>query len=322
MKRKPVEKTVPSSRRTESASLPVESRKPKVRPKPATPEPAPTQSASAEKKPSLVSTGAKKNFPIVGIGASAGGLEACSDLLRHLPTDTGMAFVLVQHLDPAHESLLSSLLANTTAMRVVQVKTGMKVRPNQLYVIPPNAGMIIEKRVLKLLPRQVGAGHRRGIDIFFESLAHSQHQEAIGVILSGTASDGTLGLEAIKGEGGLTFAQDDTAKFDGMPRSAVNAGCVDFVLPPAGIARELARIARHPLLMRGKGSAGSEEPLAEFKDGFNDLLKLVRHATNIDFTLNKLGTLHRRVKRRTESCLHALTTTPRCRAARPETPTP
>src|SRR5258708_29045420 len=192
-------------------------------------------------KTSLSASLSRKSFPVVGVGASAGGLEAFTDFLKNLPSDTGMAFVLVQHLAPEHDSLLPALLANATPMPVLQVKNGMKVLPNQLYVIPPNAGMAIVDGTLRLRPRQT-QGRQRCIDTFFESLAHDRCQEAIGVILSGTASDGTLGLEAIKGEGGLTFAQNDSARFNSMPRSAIATGCVDFVLSPADIARELGRI--------------------------------------------------------------------------------
>ena len=182
---------------------------------------------------------------VVGVGASAGGLEAFTQLLQLLPTDTGMAFVLVQHLDPARESALSDILSRATSLPVREVTGDQPVAPNHIYVIPPNANLSIADAVLKLQPRQ-RAGPHRSIDYFFESLAQDQRERAIGVILSGTATDGTLGLEAIKAEGGITFAQDDSAKYDSMPRSAVAAGCVDFVLTPQDIAKELARIAKHP----------------------------------------------------------------------------
>ena len=188
----------------------------------------------------------RDSFPIVGIGASAGGLEAFTLLLHELPADTGMGFVLVQHLDPVHESALSKLLAKATAMPVREVTDNLTVQPNQVYVIPPNTILSIEQGILKLQARKRTGAAVRSIDIFLEALAQDQHERAVGVILSGTASDGTMGLEAIKAEGGITFAQDDSAKYDSMPRSAVAAGCVDLVLSPAEIAKELARIARHP----------------------------------------------------------------------------
>ncbi len=183
--------------------------------------------------------------PVVGIGASAGGLEAFTQFLRNLPADTGMAFVLVQHLDPHHESILSELLSRHTAMPVDQAVQGAAVLPNHVYIIPPNAAMKIEHGVLRLSPRSYQRGSHLPVDFFLCSLADDQKSRAIGVILSGTASDGTVGLKEIKMQGGITFAQDDSAKFNGMPRSAIAANIVDFVLPPEGIARELTRVAHH-----------------------------------------------------------------------------
>ncbi len=181
--------------------------------------------------------------PIVGIGASAGGLEAFTRLLKHLPSDTGLGFVLVQHLDPQHDSALVQLLARTTSMPVCEVTHDLPVAADHVYVIPPNTNLSIAQGRLKLQPRPQSSRAQRAIDFFFESLAQDQRERAIGVILSGTASDGTLGLEAIKAEGGITFAQDESAKYDSMPRSAVAAGCVDLVLSPERMANELARIA-------------------------------------------------------------------------------
>ena len=186
------------------------------------------------------------SFPIVGVGASAGGLVAFTELLTHLPLDTGMGFVLVQHLDPEHESALTQLLARATKMPVREITNNQRVEANHVYVIPPNTNLGIARGVLKLEPRPEMRTPHRSIDFFFESLAEDQRECAIGVILSGTATDGTLGLTAIKAEGGITFAQDDSARYDSMPRSAVAAGCVDFVLSPQDIAKELARIAKHP----------------------------------------------------------------------------
>src|SRR5205809_5006310 len=196
---------------------------------------------SAEGQPSR-----NEPFPFVGIGASAGGLDAFTQLLKHLPTDTGMGFVLVQHLDPDHESALAQILARVTSMPVREVANDLRIAPNHVYIIPPNTDMAIAQGVLKLQRRPAGRAPHHSIDFFFQSLAQDQHECAIGVILSGTASDGTLGTEAIKAEGGITFAQDKSARYDSMPRSAIAAGCVDFVLSPETIAKELARIARHP----------------------------------------------------------------------------
>ena len=153
-----------------------------------------------------VAQSGKAAFSIVGIGASAGGLEAFTELLKHLPADSGLGFVLVQHLDPTHQSALTELLGRVTGMPVSEVGNGQAVQPNHVYVIPPNAGLAIRKGVLVLQPRQQTGGAQHSIDSFFQSLAEDQHERAIGVILSGTATDGTLGLEAIKAEGGITFA--------------------------------------------------------------------------------------------------------------------
>jgi two-component system CheB/CheR fusion protein len=185
--------------------------------------------------------GVGASFPIVGVGASAGGLEALTQLLKALPADTGMAFVLVQHLAPTHASALAEILSRATMVPVVEVQDDSTVEPNHVYVIPPAQSMIVVRGTLQLQPRE---GHRihRPVDQFFRALAEDKRHQAIGVVLSGTATDGTLGLEAIKGEGGITFAQDATAQHEGMPHSAIASGCVDFVLPPDGIAREIARI--------------------------------------------------------------------------------
>ena len=233
---------------------------------------------------------------IVGIGASAGGLEAFGQLLHGLPVDTGMAFVLVQHLDPRHESILPELLSSRTQMPVVQVTDETAVRPNHVYVIPPNTTMAISGSVLHLSPRDASPERHMPIDTFFRSLAEDQKSNSIGVILSGAASDGTLGLRAIKAEGGITFAQDGTAAFDGMPRSAVHTGVVDFVLAPEQIARELAIIARHPYQV----ARVPEEPEAAIADGatMQKLIALLRVSKGVDFSQYKPATVLRRTMRR------------------------
>ena len=211
----------------------------------------------------------RKTFPIVGVGASAGGLEAFRSLLRKLPANTGMAFVFVQHLDPEHESLLTKLLSPATRMPVTEVTEGMAIEPDHVYVIPPNAAMGIRNGILHLQARkrQDGIKHMP-IDHFLQSLAENEGSRAIGVILSGVANDGTLGLTAIKAAGGITFAQDgESAKYEGMPQSAVAAGCVDFVFAPERIARELQRISLHPYLgMAERPPAGERrrEPAQDY----------------------------------------------------------
>ena len=178
-------------------------------------------------------------FPIAAIGASAGGLEAFSNLLRALPSDPGVALVFIPHLDPTHESAMVELLARTTSMPVRQAADRMLVEMNTVYVLPPNCDMTISEGVLHLARRESARGHHLPIDTFFRSLAEDQTSNAVGIILSGTASDGTLGLAAIKNAGGITFVQDfESAKYDGMPHSAVEAGVADYVLPPARIAQD------------------------------------------------------------------------------------
>lgn len=237
----------------------------------------------------------REGFPIVGIGASAGGLEAFTQMLQALPVDTGMAFVLVQHLDPTHASMLTEILSRATGMPVVEVKDQMPVAPNHVYVIPPGTNMVISQGVLQLSPRTETRVPHRPIDPFFRSLAEDQGHKAIGVILSGTATDGTLGLGTIKAEGGITFAQDDTAQHDSMPRSAVAAGCVDLVLPPDEIAKEIARIGRHPYV--APAAEGKPEKPASEPD-LGPVLELLRNATRVDFTHYKRNTLYRRITRR------------------------
>ena len=241
-------------------------------------------------------------FPIVGIGASAGGFEAFRQLLHELSRDTGMAFVLVQHLDPGHESMLTKLLSRATQMPVTEVKDGMGIEPNHVYVIPPNTTMEILDGVLRLRARDDPAARHLPVDSFFHSLAAEQGSRAIGVILSGTASDGTLGLKAIKAEGGITFAQDEgSSKYFGMPGSAVAAGCVDFVLPPEAIAAELARIGRHPYV--GVHRPSQTPPLPAEGEGAGDgqlrkIFGMLRNATGVDFTHYKYSTIKRRIARR------------------------
>jgi len=225
---------------------------------------SPKSVSSFTPSPEKTAALSQKSFPIVGVGASAGGLEAFTQFLKHLPSDTGMGFVLVQHLDPVHESALTEILSRATAMLVHEVTNNLRVEPNHVYVIPPNTAMEISQGVLKLRPRdQQARGAQHSIDAFFESLALDRGERAIGAVLSGTAADGTLGLEAIKAEGGITFAQDESAKFDSMPRNAIAAGCVDFVLTPEAIAKEVARIAQHPFVAGANGEPPLLAPEAE-----------------------------------------------------------
>jgi two-component system CheB/CheR fusion protein len=237
-------------------------------------------------------------FPIIGIGASAGGLEAFSQLLAKLTVDTGMAFVLVQHLDPRHESKLGDILAKSTKMPVLEAGQGQEVLPNHVYVIPRNTTMTLVAGKLVLVPREETRNPHLPIDMFFKSLATDRHSGAIGVILSGTGSDGTLGLEEIKAAGGITFAQDElTAKYSSMPQSAVRSGCVDVVLPPDGIAAELVRISQHPFLARHEVEK-TERPTRSDDASFQQILALLRKGVGVDFRAYRDTTIRRRIMRR------------------------
>lgn len=231
--------------------------------------------------------------PIVGVGASAGGMDAVTQLLRALPIDTGLGFVIIQHLAPDHASNLAEILSRATMMPVSEVRNESKVEPNRVYVIPPGRNMVIAGGKLQLLPQDRYA-RRHGIDQFFASLAEDCGHKAIGVVLSGAMSDGTLGLEAIKAAGGITFAQNDTAQHDSMPRSAVASGCVDFVLSPNKMADEIARIARHPYVTPApKPAELGAEPSSHAR-----IAEIVHRALGVDFTHYKASTLLRRITRR------------------------
>ena len=231
------------------------------------------------------------SFPVVAIGASAGGLAAFTALLKALPSKSGMAFVLIQHLEPNHESALTTLLSKATSMPVVEVSDGLAVEPNYVYVIPPNKNMTIRKGNLRLAPRSEAPGLQRPIDEFSVALAEEQGNAAIGVVLSGTGSDGTYGLKAIKTAGGVTFAQDPkTAQWPAMPANAITAGAVDFVLSPKSIAAELARIGRHPYL------AGARE-VPEGSE-LDKICLVLLSAVGVDFRLYKQATVRRRIARR------------------------
>ena len=238
----------------------------------------------------------KRKFPIVGIGASAGGLEASTALLKALPINLGMAFVVVPHLDPSRESAFGEILSRATSMPVLDAKDLITVEPDHVYVIPPNYEMTISNGVLRLNHSDEPRSVRTTIDTFLRSLATDQGPNAVGVVLSGTASDGTVGLAAIKGEGGITFAQDSSAKYDGMPASAIAAGCVDLVLPPEGIAKELVRMAQHPYVL------GATLPMEVDGTGraaqLSQIFSLLRRATRVDFSEYKPPTIGRRVARR------------------------
>ena len=235
----------------------------------------------------------RESCPVVAIGASAGGLAAFTQLLQSLPANTGLAFVLVQHLDPRSESILAEILAEQTAMPVNQAIESTRVEPNHVYVIPPNTSMTIRKGMLRLSPRGDSRLRHLPIDFFFSSLAEEQKNRAIGVVLSGSASDGTLGLKAIKCAGGITFAQDETAQFESMPRNAVAAGAVDFVLAPGAIAQEISQIASHAYL-----KASAPDALIEDGTALQEIFSLLRKAKSVDFTHYKTAMILRRLSKR------------------------
>src|SRR5438046_152355 len=268
------------------------------------------RSASAEKKrkrhrsksqsadPYVTGKGKDGSCPIVGIGGSAGGFEAAMELLRHLPAKTGMAFVVVQHLDPHHGSRLANLLGKATSMPVSEITKTTTPEPNSVYVQPPSKCVIAKKGKLTLVRRTERLNI--AIDHFFESLAEECGSRAIGIVLSGTGSDGTAGLRAIKAAGGLTFAQTEaSAKFDAMPRSAIRSGFVDLVLSPDAIARELGRIAEHPYIRRPLADAEQVEKEAYRQaDDLGRVFLSLKKQMGVDFSGYKETTLIRRVNRR------------------------
>jgi two-component system, chemotaxis family, CheB/CheR fusion protein len=239
----------------------------------------------------------KSQFPIVGVGASAGGLEAFTQLLRSLPVDPGMAFVLIQHLAPTHESMLTELLSKTTAIPVREVKDGTTVEPDHVYVIPPDTEMVIFQGILHLAPREKTRGQHMPVDTFLRSLAQDRRNNGIAVILSGSGSDGSIGIRAVKGKDGIVFAQDETAKYDGMPKSAIHTGCVDFVLPPDRIAAELLRIRQHPYLAAVR-DAETVQIINSDENALNKIFIMLRSAKGVDFTSYKRSTIMRRITRR------------------------
>ena len=236
----------------------------------------------------------KGDFPIVGIGASAGGLAAFENFFSAMPDDTGsgMAFVLVQHLDPNHKSILTDLIGRYTRMPVYEVKDEMVVKPGCVYVIPPNHDMIFEYGTLKLLKPAEPRGHRLPIDLFFRSLAQSKQELAIGIVLSGTGSDGTLGVRAIKAEGGMVMAQTpESSEYDGMPRSAIATGLVDYILTPAEMPAQLIAYVTQAFGKRPQAVLKAE-------DAMKKIFNLLRAQTGHDFSHYKQSTISRRIERR------------------------
>jgi two-component system CheB/CheR fusion protein len=232
-------------------------------------------------------------FPVVGIGASAGGLQALNELFENLPPDLGMAYVIVQHLSPSHDSILPELLAAKTKMPVKQAKNGLQTQPDHVYVIPPNTFISIVDSKLKLSERVKTDGIHHSIDYFLNSLAPVYQSKAIAVILSGSGNDGTIGVQAVKTHGGITFAQDETATFSSMPKTASDSGYTDFVLPCKRIAEELASIAKLP------SGILSLNDIVEANAGELKKIQSLLHAKKgVDFGYYKQNTVNRRIMRR------------------------
>jgi two-component system, chemotaxis family, CheB/CheR fusion protein len=251
---------------------------------------------SSNKKVCMTDKAKKKTYPIACVGASAGGLEALIPLFKSIPENTNMAFVVVLHLEPTHKSVLVEILARSTSLNIHLAKNNLKVKPGNIYVIPPNCYLAISNRALKVSPRTKHPdGKYLPIDFFMSSLALDQGKNSIGVILSGTGSDGTRGIKAIKDKGGSTFAQNqDTAKYYDMPASAIDGGLIDHVLQPAAISRKLVEIARH------KYKIGVKKKAAKIpkEDALSKILFLLRDLSGVDFTHYKRTSLERRIGRR------------------------
>lgn len=258
--------------------------------------PAPDNDKANEAQESLKL--AAVDFPIVGMGASAGGLAAIEAFFSGMPADSdpGMAFVLVQHLAPDHGSILTELVQRTTRMKVFEVQDGMAVHVNCAYIIPPNRDMAFLSGTLQLLEPSAPRGHRLPIDFLFRSLAQDRREQAIGIVLSGTGSDGTLGVRAIKSEGGMVMVQNPAScEFDGMPRSAVATGLVDYELPPAEMAEQLIAYVRHAF---GKPPRAATAAAPHNENALKKIFILLHTQTGHDFSQHKTSTIYRRIERR------------------------
>lgn len=236
-------------------------------------------------------------FTVVSIGASAGGLEAFIQFLQNLKSDTGMAFIVVQHLSPDHKSMLSEILSRATSMMVQEIDDMEKIKPNNVYVIPSDKGIEVIDGHIKLIPR-TKIGGAITIDVLFSSLAETHKENTIGIVLSGCANDGTKGLKDIKLAGGITFAQDDSAKYQSMPQSAITEGIVDFVMSPKEIAEEINWISKHPLIIRHSKKINAEDEIENENPDLAKILNLILSKKNVDFFHYKMNTIKRRMLRR------------------------
>jgi two-component system CheB/CheR fusion protein len=237
-------------------------------------------------------------FPIVGVGASAGGVQAFTELVRHLPADPGLAIIFVLHTE-RHESELDEVVMRASKMQVRFAVNATVIERDHIYLLPPGAEVTVVAGMLRVEKKRQAPS--LPIDLLFGSLANDQQGRAIGVVLSGAASDGALGSKAIKGEGGITFAQDDTAQFNDMPRAAIAAGAIDFVMSPDEIAHELVRIARHTYMIEPVAGRLDDEQLGE-------VFGILKASHDVDFTHYKPSTIERRIRRR--MALHGVATLP------------
>jgi two-component system, chemotaxis family, CheB/CheR fusion protein len=239
----------------------------------------------------------RSQFPIVAIGASAGGLEAMMDLLSDLPDEPGMAFIYVQHLSPDHKSMLAEIFSKKTKMQVQEIGDMDEIKSNHIFIIPYNKGIEVRNGRLKLISRSETTP-TNSIDVLFSSLAFAEKDRVIGIVLSGSATDGTAGILDIKQEGGITFAQDNTAKFTSMPQSAIASGGVDFVLPPKEIALELVRISKHPYVKSNISKTNDEDLIESSDPDLKIILNQLHKTTGVDFSFYKMNTIKRRIIRR------------------------
>jgi two-component system CheB/CheR fusion protein len=261
------------------------------------PPPTPTMEESApEFSGQSREVSVRVSFPVVGIGASAGGLDAFMKFFKAMPADGGVAFVLVPHLDPKHESLMVELLARQTAMPVLEAGEGETIEVNHVYIIPPNKFLAIKDGRLRLTILPDPRGRQTALDTFFRSLAQAQEERAIGIVLSGTGCHGTLGLKEIKMAGGMAMVQEpESAGFDQMPKSAIATGLVDYVLPPERMPEAILAYVRHPCVTSGSvGVAGTES----YPDTLNRILLLLKTRTRYDFRSYRKNMLLRRIQRR------------------------
>jgi two-component system CheB/CheR fusion protein len=248
-------------------------------------------------KPTETSQVTLQPFTVVAIGASAGGLEAITQLLQSLSPNTGMAYIVVQHLSPDHKSMLTPLLSKVTEMKVQDIEDMETLQPDNVFVIPYNKGIEVTDGHIKLVPRSKG-GSAISIDVLFSSLAETHKENVIGIVLSGSAKDGTQGLKQIKLAGGMTFAQDNSAKFSSMPDSAIAEGVVDFVLSPQEIAYELNWMSKNPLLKRNIVKPTPEDEIENNNPDLKGIIELLRTRKNVDFSHYKMNTIKRRMLRR------------------------